>query len=485
MSADPAIVGDHGGARERLWSMARRTLITFVAGLAVIGLMRIPVVEQSLLGEPDRAMLDTAFKLRADIYSGAADPVIFLDIDDRTLTGEPSERNIQKGPPPSVTPRNILVRLLDYVRSAPHGQRPAAVLMDVDIATPAPGEEEATRQLGESLAAWSRDPGQPTLVIAREAYPAEAVGVPGRNKVLPASPFDGTVENAPNIFWGSVKTLSDKEGRVRWFVPFECVTTPHGQQVLYSSAVLTYGALNRGLPPTSEVAKWMEEAPHYCREHAVDPFFEGGMINYHIALDREGTVDHWPDLPKDYRIKGACGDGDRSMFRRISAADIIAAGPEASASLLCGHLVVIGGTNTAASDFRTTPIGDVSGSVILVNAIRGMQLTGGGLHQLSLPFQIVVVLLVSVIYSSLFAATEHLRERVHASGVRHKTTVLARVQQMIANPALLNAMIAVMIHGLGLLGLMLSLRYGLFGFLSAPAIAAGFVETVQEFRREE
>lgn len=469
----------------RVRSIVRRTLITFAAGMVVIGLMRIPVVEQSLLGEPDRAMMDTAFKLRADIYDGAADPVIFLDIDDRTLTGEPSERNIQKAPPPAVTPRDTLARLLDYVKSAPPGQRPTAVVMDVDIATPAPGQEGATQQLADSLAAWSRDPGQPTLVIAREAYPAAAIGVPGHNKVLPVSPFDTIVQSAPNMFWGSVKMLSDKEGRVRWYVPFECVTTTHGQDVLYSSVALAYGAIERGLPKNSEVTRWMREAPEYCRSHPVDPFQEGGMIDFHIALEREGAVDHWPDLPKSYRVRGACGDGDRTIFRRISAADILAAGPEASAALLCGHLVVIGGTNTASADFRTTPIGDVSGSVILINAIRGLQMTGGGLHQVTLPFQVLVVLLVAVLYSSLFAATEHLRDRIAANKGPHERSIVARMQEMIVNPAILNAMIAVLIHGIGLIGLIVSLRFGLFGFLSAPAIAAGFVETIQEFRRED
>ena len=114
-----------GGVRGffRLFPWAR-ALITFLAGLAILVAMRIPIVEQSFLGEPDRAMRQVAFKLRSDVFSGAGDPVLLLNVDDASLR-DPGYQPVPVGRQPTgVTSRALLADLLTYIRSAPPANAP-------------------------------------------------------------------------------------------------------------------------------------------------------------------------------------------------------------------------------------------------------------------------------------------------------------------------------------------------------------------------
>ncbi len=74
-------------------------------------------------------MMETAFKLRSDAVAGTASPVLFLDFDDRTIgTG-----GAYFAPPPPTTPRALIARLLDFVRTSPAASTPRVALLDIDI----------------------------------------------------------------------------------------------------------------------------------------------------------------------------------------------------------------------------------------------------------------------------------------------------------------------------------------------------------------
>ncbi|HZC16708.1 MAG TPA: hypothetical protein VE309_08095, partial [Caulobacteraceae bacterium] len=152
MTEDPP---PHPAPKSRGFSLAqlmaerRRAILSFTAGLIVLLLVHIPAVEESFLGAPDRQMIEMAFKLRGDLIRGTADPVLFMDIDDRTLS--------QLGPgagsfatPLQTTPRKLLADLLDFIRTAPPDESPRAVIMDVDIADPAPDGPDGVAKLAAS-----------------------------------------------------------------------------------------------------------------------------------------------------------------------------------------------------------------------------------------------------------------------------------------------------------------------------------------------
>jgi hypothetical protein len=124
----------------------------------------------------------------------------------------------------------------------------------------------------------------------------------------------------------------------------------------------------------------------------------------------------------------------------------------------------------------------MNGSVVLANAIRGLELTHGGLRPIWLPFQVVSLMLVSFAISVTAAATGHARRRYRLlRRGRHKRRLAQRIGVIALNPIILNGAIALSAHFVGVLLMSISLNYGLWGFLSAPAFAAAITETVQEF----
>ena len=464
----------------------RRLSISFAAGLIVLLLVQIPEVEQSFLGAPDREMMETAMKLRADLIRGTADPVLFMDIDDRTLTQyEPKQGTFAL--PPATTPRGLIADLLDYIRTAPPETAPRVVILDVDIAQPASDGPEGVAKLQTVLSNWAKTASAPPLIISRESYPAVAFGITSPALALPDTAYDATVQPAPNIYWSTAKVLGDQNGEIREFVPFECVLSSTGMKPLYSGALIAYQFIERDPKVLDKAAAkhWMQDGATHCQTQPNVRLQHGERIDYHFSLDLGFANRSWPNLDPAWPGFKACTETDSAIFMRLSAIDIVnafRAGGDVSRGPLCQHVVIIGGTNTSAGDFVQTPLNEMNGSAVLANAVRGLQLTHGGLRPIPLILQILLLAMASLAMSASSLATS--RARHHYRRLRrspHRRHLVRRVQIILLNPILVNGIIALAAHGIGIGLLLVSLNFGLWGFLSAPVFAAAITETVQEF----
>lgn len=466
----------------------RRFIVTIGAGAIVLAAMQFPIVEQSALGDPDRAMLDMAFRLRTDLFGGDADPVLFIDFDDRTTVQNSGQINGWPRPPEAMTDREMLAQILEFIRTAPPEQQAGAVMLDVDLATPQPEDPEDLARLREVFSNWARTPSAPFLVMARQAFPSRALDQEGNRLIVPASDYDDIIGQAPNIYFGSVKVLANKDAEVQDFVPFECVVGPNGPDVLYSAILLLYGALEKGqIPEGAPVRRWMEQAPKVCAEAKGDAVpHERERINYHMSMEIEADDRVWPDLDPSWNGDGRCLTGDRAIFRRLSAADVAAAGLDASRDILCGRLVIIGGSNLSQADFQQTPLDEMPGPVILANSIRGLQLNGGGMRRLPLWGMFLVLVPVAIGISAGFAFTRQAR-REYKRWLRRNPegNFWMRMRALPFNPVVLNWLLALAAHLVGVGLLLISLGWGLWGFLSAPAFASAIAETAQEFADDE
>lgn len=465
----------------------RRIAVTIGAGIITLIAMQFAIVEQTFLGDPDRAMVNTAFKLRSDLFSGEGDPVLFIDFDDRsTAVGVPE--GAWPRAPRSMTDREMLAQILDFIRTAPPEHQAGAVMMDVDLATSEPEDPATVERMRGVFDAWSKTPSAPLLVMARQAFPAQALDLPGNRLIVPVTEYDDIVKNAPNIFYGSVKVLADQTATVGDFVPFECVQTPSGPDVLYSAILLLYGAMEKGqIPKDAPVRKWLETAPDVCaaaKGNAVEHGRE--QINYHMSMEMQDQNRVWPDLPPDWDGGGRCHGGDRAIFRRLSAADVAAAGMDGSREILCGRLVIIGGSNLSQGDWQQTPLEEMPGPVIIANSVRGLQLNGGGMRKLPLPWQIVVLIPVALLISAGFAVTRQARREYKRYLRRHpEGNFWVRMRALPFNPVVMNWVLAAGAHYVGVGLLLWSLGWGYWGFLSAPAFASAVAETAQEFADDE
>ncbi len=352
----------------------RRAGLSFAVGLLILLLIQIPAVEQSFLGDPDRQMMETAFQLRADLIRGLAEPVLFVDFDDRSLSQSAGAAPFK--PPLATIPRASIADLLDFARTAPPNEAPHAVILDVDIAQPASDGPAGIARLRQALAAWGAAASAPPLVIVREPYAASAVGLDGAGQVLPDTPYDDIVQPAPNIFWSQARVLTDEHGVVREFRPYDCVLTRGGVKPLYSAALIAYQFTETD-PAVLQHAlarHWMAEAAARCVGRTPPPpLIHGERIDYHLSMGLTFQQRVWPDLDPRWPGFATCGRSDSAVFRRLSAVDIldaVRAGGDVSHSLLCRHVVIIGGTNSSQGDFVQTPLDEMSGSVVLANAVR-------------------------------------------------------------------------------------------------------------------
>jgi hypothetical protein len=124
----------------------------------------------------------------------------------------------------------------------------------------------------------------------------------------------------------------------------------------------------------------------------------------------------------------------------------------------------------------------MNGSVGVANALRGLELTHGGLRPIPLIFQVLLLLLVSLAFAATARATEHMRHRYQSFRSRlDKHRLRHRLTSISLNPIILNGAIAIGAHLTGIMLLLLTLNLGMWGFLSAPAFAVAITETIQEF----
>ena len=96
--------------------------------------------------------------------------------------------------------------------------------------------------------------------------------------------------------------------------------------------------------------------------------------------------------------------------------------------------------------------------------------------------QVSVLLAVSLAISLTFTASRNARERyARLREARAGFQLSEGIKLIVLNPVVLNAAVAFAAHFLGVGLLLLSLELSFWGYLSAPAMAAAIVETIQEF----
>lgn len=465
-----------------------RAALTFTVGLVVLLAIRVPLVERSFLGAFDRQMMATAFKFNADNVQGRADPILFIDIDDRTLSELSPPSRATFDAPIATMPRALIADILNFVRSSPNpNTAPRAMVVDIDIAAPASDGPEGVARLRQALTDWAADANAPPLIIAREAFPGGLMQQPDSVvPVLPTSPYDDVVDRSQNIYWSTVKALADKDNVVREFRPYECVRRPQGVVPLYSAAMLAYGFMSGREELQNAAARhWMTEARPRCQSAPDVVDSHGEMINFHLSLQRfteQQTV--WPDLRDDWPGFQYCGQNDVAAFRQLAAVDLVRAAqaPDAARDVLCRRLVILGGTNGVGNDYVQTPLDDMNGSMVLANAVSGLQMTHGGMRQAPLYIQIALLLVVCLGISGSFVLSERARKRyarLRKLGVKRPWWRKAALLTL--NPVILNTVLAFGSHWLGVGLLLVSLGLGYWGYLSAPAFAAAITETILDF----
>ena len=444
----------------------------------MLGAMQVRQIEQSPLGDTDRQMMDSAFKLGANLVA-SGDPMLFIDIDDQTIAAQSGTTDWPTNPPVT-TPRAVLAEVLGYLLSAPAGKGALAVILDVDIGNHAPGDEAGVAELHAVLERWNKTPGSPPLFVARDPYPASIFQRSGDESILPATTFDDLVRANEKISWSTPRVLVDRGGVIREFAPFECVSTRTGQSTLFSPALLAYATIEGKALTSAPVERWFSEAKRACAGPVSGPLTQGELIDYNLTTE-EGVGSPIPNVSRNWPGFKICGDVSPTTFRSISAGDVVSYAPDTPTAQVCRRIVVIGGTNAAANDWDLTPLGMMNGSLILINAIRGLEISGGGLRQLPLWLQLSVLALLSLAISEGFDLAARIRNHYRLLiAVHQRDSPLAKLWLLPFNPWVLGAVFSVVAYLVGVAMLTVAFIHGYWAYFSIPAVAASAAGALQQ-----
>jgi hypothetical protein len=458
----------HGHSiRQSAWF--RQNIDFFRAMLLAIGvwaILQVPLVDRTFLWEPDRQMLATAFKLRQGVVEVNAPPVAWIEVGDGPL-------NSTLAAPPAVVSRKQVETALRYAR----GSRAAAVILDIDLAFQ-DGDPAANAALASELERWATAKDAPPLLLVRELMPESGV------YHLPPTPFDNIVAGSARIEWVSANLCVDERQQVRSIPgPQSYVTadtTPGIMPGVVDATLSFTGAevpdLAASADPCSLKATFDEPRPHER------------LIDWHIGANAAGSrgesgapavvdMSGNPRVSSDWTGIKACGLSEAPYaLKPLPGQDIPQDDGPVDTSKLCGAIVIIGADSALHPDNAWTPLGVMSGPLILANAIRGSLAGGVTITRRdslsSLLFQLAILALFVFVTFRGFALVESIRTLLRRPTKGRSRGGLSRLALWLTNPLVMKFLFSIAAFWLGAALTAFTLKWGLWGALSAPTYIA-------------
>ena len=324
------------------------------AAVALITLIALNVLNQShWLQRLENSAIDTMMEFNKGLprMSGEAQrpPLLFafLDID---------ESSFYRWNEPYHTPRDKLLELIDYAA----GAAPSLIVVDIDLAKAGIYPDHDAR-LVDYLSNYEASP-SPPLILVRSFYSASAGD--GRWREIKPSILDG-VSLPASIHWGQPlyqATLWD--GVVRHW-NLARVGCRNGEPQLVPSIQLVAATLLPNRFKTNRIANIEPLSLDACRPVA----------------SREPNAEHEPEFAFETGIEQRLiytipWQGPAPDMVTIPAHVVTDSATAVAAELLRDRVVVIGASFADSNDIHSTPIGDMPGALIVINAIKSLAVLG-------------------------------------------------------------------------------------------------------------
>lgn len=336
------LIGRTLGARPQ---RQRQLLTLAAAALALAGLLA-GGGNQIVKSYESLTSTDRLIELSA-LLSGtheSARPVTLLEIDDETRQHWRSSL---------VTPRPAIARLIDLARS--HGA--LVVLVDLDLSSDDPAAP-ADPDLSQTLSDYPTSKSAPVLMLVRsigfrnEPRPDRGQAVVAAT--ARATPYDRAVADKSSVLWVSALPELGKDRVVRKVRLWQTVCDGKRGIAFASPALATVARLR------------LPDLQTFLKRQAADD-----------CGDELPPAAAWPPLlSQSVDVPYTLKEGSPSRLLRIGAWRLVsmvdgkaALSGEADAYPFKERLVVIGATHADARDFYVTPVGSMSGAVILANTM--------------------------------------------------------------------------------------------------------------------
>ena len=344
---------------------------------------------------------------------------------------------------PFYTHRSRLAKLLEDVTSG----NPALIIVDIELSksgddsdfSDPTGNSDALNAAPEApslyrfLQAYSEDASNPPLLLVRtlEAW------TPDRpENSLPSqrsSYLDDVVSASDNIFWVSPHFQRDEDYRIRrWLLWLASCDSGQGAILpsvqLFTDVLLRddwrsiaspaemYDSIVRGnlyaaaASRTPSMCSW---GPGTGNADANEPF--DSLFHQEYAFDNEDVIAQRLIYSIPYDVQGRrrptvelsvpAANGDQAKLRRVPILERESAGRQGnidSKSLYAGRVVVVGGTYRDTRDWHATPVGEMPGAMVVVNAIHSLRVHGQ-LHKPDLWQILLIEAFLILMMSAAFA----------------------------------------------------------------------------------
>ena len=343
----------------------------------------------------ESAGVDWIMKAEAERHWAAQpdDPAfVFLDIDNDTIA---------KWPAVPYTPRDKLLKLIQY---AVNGGA-AVVIVDVNLSEPinplsprhdlSPDDKNLAGYLGE----YSRRPALQTKDGREECRPVIILDrhlqrTPKGCWTLKKSFLDPSIdESSGTVQWGSVQFNVDPDALVRFWRLWEQTCD-----------------FKRPLFPSVEwLAAWRIKHRHDATPRCSPEPADFDVPHNRDLAERIVYRIPWEAGPESDRPQVTLGSATVPIFAVIPAAEVTdaPADHEISGEGVRDRIVIIGGSNDDARDLHATPIGEMPGSLVIVNSIYSLY-RFNALGKIPVLIEFLVSVLLIGLASAVFASLHHL-----------------------------------------------------------------------------
>lgn len=449
-------------------------LVSLALALSIWGALRNDSLWGSFLGDADREALQIAFNMRVNKTLPGTGPILFLNLDDSVWHGDDNE-----SPPLAYAPRPIIYNLLSAAYGTPGMPRPKVVIADFDLFWRTP-DEEPEKQIDALLEAWGKDPEAPLLILQREVMDGD--GSLQAPATVRNSPRDRFIREAPerNIVWSSALFSGDEVVGARYYDHFLCLKSVEGTNVVANTALYAVAGRYTDKPrdAIAQVQSAMKNPSHYCNN--------GGKLNYTLSPTRHEPITfngrssliNYSTRPSD--------SFDYTSPDLIAADMFIIPAAAVSTDMVAGlasnnGIVIIGSASLTARDRHMSVYGEMGGSLIIANSIRGLEV-GGEVHRLH---WYVEAIILSVFVTLIVLAFWYCRR---ARDVMKPMALLPWYAKpfeiplhVMTNPVIVKVLIGVSVFWLGAVATYFMLDHGLWIGFAAPAYAAALNEAREDF----
>ncbi|MDM8564911.1 CHASE2 domain-containing protein [Candidatus Halobeggiatoa sp. HSG11] len=392
--------------------LAKKTIINLVVGL---GIMMVIVGFQNWpwMIEAEDASMDWMMELNQKIIPAreGKPPFVFLDVDDKTFSswGEPL-----------FTPRNKLKNLIATAVKA----EPKIIIVDIDASQPTPildksklhPEDQELKDYLENYAKTCDENCSP-IVLARafkvrlddaEGYPEPRVGF-----------LEDVVNNGfPHLQWASAHFFHAEDMVIRRWMLWQPACTANKEKFISPSFELVAMSHIREDCNVAQMQEKLQKLlPKKCDKYepaALKNFELCGLDTSTDILSIHQRVDYkmpWlsanDGLEESNTLVSQIDEDVLTIFSAEHFAKSPASATQENLDKLKDSIVVIGGSYRDARDTHITPLEEMPGALVIINAINTLlTLDGGTIKPLGIGWRLLMMAGIIVILSFILVKVQ-------------------------------------------------------------------------------